>query len=115
MGPLARGTNHIDREAIRSGKTPGKSLRQNLRVGNTLGQGVRTMYSATLDGLKTEAENKKINNLTHIDIILIIITISLVIHILNLIARVNLFVSSMKSGLTRLERSLNENMKAIQA
>ena len=49
-------------------------------------QGVRTLYSITLDGLKIEAENEKINDLTKIKIVFIIITISLVIHILSLIA-----------------------------
>lgn len=44
---------------------------------------IRTLYNATLDGLKIKAQNEKINDLIEIDIILIIITISLVVHILT--------------------------------
>ena len=64
-------------------------------------QDVRTLYSITLDGLKIEEENEKINDLTKIKIVFIIITISLVIHILPLIAIVGFFVPNMKSGLIK--------------
>lgn len=71
-----------------------------------------------------EAESEKINDLTEVDIMLIIITIGPVIHILSLIGVVG-FVSlmtnglinvlNMKSGLVRyrhaLERFTNENKK----
>lgn len=67
-------------------------------MGNTIIQGVRTLYSVTLDGLEIEGENEKINNLTEIDIILVILSISLVIHILFLITIV-VFMPDMKSGL----------------
>ena len=65
-------------------------------------QGVRTLYSITLDGLKIEEENEKINDLTKIKIVFIIITISLVIHILSLIAIVG-FVPNMENGLIRVK------------
>lgn len=47
-------------------------------------QGIRTLHSATIDDLKMEKINEGIANLAGIDIILIIIIISLVIHILSL-------------------------------
>lgn len=50
-------------------------------------QGVRTLYSATLDGLKIEAENEKINDLIEIDIMSTII-INPVIYVLSLIVLV---------------------------
>jgi hypothetical protein len=77
------------------------SSRRELRIGNTM-QGVRTLYSITLDGLKIEEENEKINDLTKIKIVFIIITISLVIHILSLIAIVG-FVPNMENGLIRVK------------
>lgn len=55
-------------------------------MGNAITQGVRILYSVKLDDLKINAENEKINDLTEIVIILIIITICLAIHILSLIA-----------------------------
>lgn len=58
-----------------------------LRMGNAIIQGIRTLYNTTLD-LKMEAENGKINDLSEVDIIPVIIAISLVLHILSLIARV---------------------------
>ena len=59
-----------------------------LRMGNAIIRGIRTLYNATLDDLKMEAENGKINDLSEVDIIPVIIAISLVLHILSLIARV---------------------------
>lgn len=61
-----------------------------LRMGNAIIQGIRTLYNTTLD-LKMEAENGKINDLSEVDIIPVIIAISLVLHILSLIARVVLY------------------------
>lgn len=61
-----------------------------LRMGNAVIQCFRTLYDVihTLDDLKMEAENEKINDLTEVDIISVITAISLVLHILSLIARV---------------------------
>lgn len=42
------------------------------------------MDSATLDGLKMAAVNEGVNDLAGIDVMLIIIAVSLVIHILSL-------------------------------
>lgn len=53
---------------------------------------VGTLYNAILDGLQVEAENEKKNDSAEIDIIQIIITISLVIHILSSIAIVGFCV-----------------------
>lgn len=94
--------NHASRrqteKLIKFGETPGKSSMKELSntntgkvfcmlmMGNIIIQGVRTLYSATLDGLKIEAENEKMNDVTEVSIIPVIITISLVIHILSLIA-----------------------------
>lgn len=64
----------------------------------------KVLYSATLDGLKMEAENEKANNIVEIDIILIILMISLVIHILSLIDIV-VSVPNMKSRLMRYRKT----------
>lgn len=53
---------------------------------NTVIKGARTPYSATLDGLKIEAESEKLNDLTEIGSIVIMIIIILVFRILSLIA-----------------------------
>jgi hypothetical protein len=72
-----------------------------LKIGNTITEGSRTLYSGPLDGLKIEAENEKIDNSIETDIMPIIITISLVIYILFLIVIFGFFVPNMKSGLIR--------------
>lgn len=46
--------------------------------------GIRVPYKAILYGLKIKAENEKINDSIEIDIILIVISISLVVQILPL-------------------------------
>ena len=53
-----------------------------LRMENITNQGVRILYSETMDGLKME-KNKWITDLAEI-LMLIIIAISLLIHILSL-------------------------------
>jgi uncharacterized membrane protein len=83
------------------------------------------LNSATLDGLKIEAENEKINDLIEVDIILIIITISLIIYILSFIAIVvfcakygKWFDSCAKydkwiDKMQVLEKLIDENLKKI--
>lgn len=56
-----------------------------LRMGNIIIQGIRILYSVTLDDWKIKTENEKINDFTEISIIPIMITISLVINILPLV------------------------------
>lgn len=53
-------------------------------MGNTIIEGARILYSATfsLDDLEVEAESENINNLPGIDIMMIIITVSLIIHVI---------------------------------
>lgn len=46
-------------------------------------QGIGTLHGATIDDLKMEKINEMIANLAGVDIILIIIVISLVIHIIS--------------------------------
>ena len=74
------------------------------------------MYSATLVGLKIEAENEKINDLIEADIIAIIITISLAIHILSLLATVAFCATYEKciDDIQVLERPTNGNKKIIR-
>lgn len=55
-----------------------------LRIGNITMQGVRTLFSGIMNGLKMKNINEGINHLAGIDIIAILITNSLVIHILSL-------------------------------
>lgn len=57
-----------------------------LRVENIKMQGFSTLYSATLDGLKTEEAIEVTNDLAGIDMMPIVITISLVINVLSIIA-----------------------------
>ena len=57
------------------------------------------------NGLQIDTENEKINDLIEIEITAIRITISLVIHILPLIAIVGFFVPNMKSGLISLRET----------
>lgn len=45
--------------------------------------GVRTLYGAALDDLKIETQNERMDGLTNIDRIPVLITISLGIHILS--------------------------------
>lgn len=53
-------------------------------MGNIISmQGIRTLHGATTDDLKMEKINEGIASLAGIDIILIIIIISLVIHIIS--------------------------------
>lgn len=54
-------------------------------MGNIIIQGIRILYSVTLDDWKIKTENEKINDFTEISIIPIMITISLVINILPLV------------------------------
>lgn len=61
-------------------------------------QGARTLYTATLEGLKLETEYRKINSLIDTDKIPIIITVSIIINILPKIALVFLLVLKMTSG-----------------
>lgn len=56
-----------------------------LRAENIKIQGFRTLYSATLDGLKMEESNEVINDLAGIDIMPIVITISLANKVLSII------------------------------
>ena len=67
-----------------------------LRAENIKIQGFRTLYSATLDGLKMEESNEVINDLAGIDIMPIVITISLANKVLSIIAIV-FFMPKMKS------------------
>lgn len=55
------------------------------RIGKIIKEDNRALHSAACDGLRTETENGKINNLTEIDLILIKITMS-PIFTLSLIA-----------------------------
>lgn len=55
-----------------------------LRIGRITMQGLRTLFTATVGGLQMEKINEGINNLPGIDIILIIIIVSLVIHNVSL-------------------------------
>jgi len=43
-------------------KSPEKSSRRQERMGSTIREGFRISYSATLDALKIEAENVKLND-----------------------------------------------------
>ena len=68
------------------------------RIGKIIKEDNRALHSAAFDGLRTETENEKINDLTEIDLILIKITMSLILHfILN--SRSEFFEPNMKSGL----------------
>jgi Na+/H+ antiporter NhaC len=74
---------------------------------NTIIQGARTPFTATLDGLKIEAENEKLNDLTEIGSVVIMIIIILVFHILFLIAK---WVHKTQA----LERLINEIRKILR-
>lgn len=77
------------------GEIPGKSFGKKLnsikrkifpilRMENIKMQGTKTLYNATMDGLKMENLKKGINDLAGIDKLLVVITISLVINSLSL-------------------------------
>lgn len=55
-----------------------------LRMGNTTILGIRTLYTATVDGLKMEKKNERIKNLAGIIIMLVVITVDLVIPLFYL-------------------------------
>lgn len=87
-------------------------------MGNTIIEGARILYSATfsLDGLKVEAESENINNLPGIDIMMIIITVSLIIHVIFNSHSGFFGVKSIKwiNKIQALERLVNENKKNTQ-
>ena len=62
---------------------------------NTIIQGARTPFTATLDGLKIEAENEKLNDLTEIGSVVIMIIIILVFH--NILNSQNGFLKKKKN------------------
>ena len=74
---------------------------------NTIIQGARTPFTATLDGLKIEAENEKLNDLTEIGSVVIMIIIILVFHTLSLIDK---WVHKTQA----LERLINEIRKILR-
>lgn len=66
--------------------------------------------------MKIEAENEKINGLIEVDIVPIIITISLAIHILSLLAIVDFWAKYDKwiDKIQVLERLTDENKKIFR-
>lgn len=83
-------------------------------MGNTIIQDIRTLYSATLDGLKTEAENKKLNDLTVVGSIPIMIIIILVFHILSVIAVAAFCTLSKKKTLEIQDKRKNMKNRLIK-
>lgn len=77
---------------------------------------IRTLYNATLYGLKIKTQNEKINDLIEVDTILIIITISLVVHILPSIPIVVLCAKYARwiDKRQASERRIDESKKNIQ-
>lgn len=62
-------------------------------------QGIRMLYSTTLDGLKIEAENEKLHQLTEIESLQSMIIIIFVFHILSFIAIMDFCMLSDKKAL----------------
>ena len=52
-------------------------------MGNITRQEVRTVYNAIIEGLEVEKINEEITDLTWIDIMSIIITVNMIVHILS--------------------------------
>lgn len=69
---------------------------------STVIEGFRTLISATLSGLRIEAENKKLNTLTKIGSIVFMIIIILMFYSLFLIAIITFCAHSKKKWIDKI-------------